>query len=117
MPSMSVLRKRGDGVDLSAVKAQSAGVSVLEATYPALWEFLHLTAWPDGGGERTPGSLLLFFQEGYVKARLVDNDRDEVAFWSGYDAAETLFRVEHDLVSGGGDWRRQKPMPGRGRKN
>lgn len=109
----NVLKKRPEGVNLTTVRDASAPVSTMELTYPALWEFLHLTQWPDGGGERSPGSLLLFFQDGYLKCRLVDNDADEVAFWSGVDAADVLFKVEHDLASGGGDWRKQRPFPGK----
>lgn len=110
------LAKRGDGVNLRDVSEAGLAGGPLQAEYPALYEFLTLEVWPEGGGERMPGSLLVFSQDGLLKARLVDNDRDEVAFWSAQGLHQLLQRVDRDLREGHGDWRRQRPMQARGKK-
>jgi hypothetical protein len=85
--------------------------------FPAIWEFLTLTVWPDDGKERETGSLLVFGQDGLMKARLVDPNTDEVAFWAADGVEELLLRVEEDLVAGRGDWRKQRPYnPPSGRR-
>lgn len=107
-----MLRKREQGVDLAELNAVCAGETVLAREYPTLLDFLLMTSWPEEGGARKTGSILLFCQDGYVKCRLVDNDQDLVAFWSGSTVASLLRAVETDLEAGSGDWRAQKPFTG-----
>lgn len=109
------LRKREEGINVGDVKRQAGEFCPLAQIWPAVAEFLSLTAWPEGGGERTPGKLMLFFQDSYHKVMLVDLDADEVAFWSGTSVAEVLDRVEADLIAGRGDWRKQKAPTRRGK--
>lgn len=104
------LRKRTDGVDLGELCRESDKESMFGRAYPNLLDFLSLTEWPEEGGPRKTGSILIFVQDGYVKVRLVDNDQDLVAFWAGQSLADALRTVETDLGLGAGDWRLQKPF-------
>lgn len=114
---MSLKRRQAAGAAPRGAALPADGFRLL---YPGLWEFLRVTAWPDGSPRET-GSLLLFDDQGVPKARLVDRDLDEVLFVAGDSVEGLLATLERVLTEGGGDWRRQKPFPqagggGAGRK-
>lgn len=72
--------------------------------YPALYEFLTLTAWEDGT-TRQSGSLTLFVDLGAWKACLNDKDASRVAFISGSSLDGVMQAAEAALVLSTLDWR------------
>lgn len=108
-----MLMRRDGGTEDRDYSEGNEGDCPFEASYPATFQFLTLAAWPDGGGERTPGTLSFFHQDGYIKARLVDVDADEVCFVSAMGLPTLLARVEAVLRDGTGEWRKQRPWQGK----
>jgi len=76
---------------------------------PSLWEFLVEDKWDDGK-KRTPGTLLIFTEDGWFKGMLNDKDLSRIAF----DSSETLLGLLQDLDLGLRDshldWRKSKPF-------
>lgn len=86
----------------------SAAVPAEELTrWPALLEFLTATAWPDGEARQT-GSLLVFVDEGTLKACLNDRSQGSVAFVTGRGLADLCDVAEASLQTDSLDWRRSK---------
>lgn len=107
-----VLKRRTEQPAEGAAGAGREGADEFAAAFPALWEFLVLEVWPGSAERRQAGTLLLFLQDGKVKARLVDHDRDEVAFFAYGSVWEALQGCDRALAEGSGDWRRQKAWKG-----
>jgi len=74
------------------------------AKCPLLSGWLTETSWEDGA-TRTPGSLILFAQDGRWKAMLSDKDNDYIAFVCANDFAGLLGALEKGLEKGDLDWR------------
>lgn len=105
---VSVLRVRStrkgageDGSDLNALPE-----SLLKA-YPGVLEFLGATRYPDGG-ERVPGSLSFFIDEGQLKACLNDKDQECSAYVTGDAFKAILDTLEKKLQADSLDWRSWK---------
>jgi len=78
------------------------------AACPSLTEFLALGVWPEDGGERTTGTVLLFCDGGSLKVMLNDRDQSEVAFLTVGPGESLLKALEKALSSEGTDWRQSK---------
>lgn len=76
--------------------------------YPEIWDFLVATSYDDGG-ERVPGSLVLFRDGPHVKGCLSDKDAELVAFVSGQSMEALLVAMEEGLAEDSLDWRAQRP--------
>lgn len=74
------------------------------AKAPLLTGWLTETSWEDGEA-RTPGSLILFAQDGRWKAMLSDKDNDYIAFVSANDFLGVITALEKGLEKGDLDWR------------
>lgn len=61
-----------------------------------------------GGQQRVTGTLLLFVDDGALKAMLNDRDSGYIAFLSSHTAKTLLEAVEEGLRDGGLDWRESK---------
>lgn len=83
------------------------------AKYPTLEQWLSETAWDDGTA-RTPGSFLVFAQDGKWKAMITDKDGDQIAFVTADDFEGLLGALEKGLTGRSLDWR--PPRGGTGRK-
>lgn len=81
---------------------------------PTTHEFLCLERWPDGSSRRT-GTLLLFVDQGMLKACVTDRDGGLVAFVSGNTLPGLLDALERGLSADTLDWRLMRQQ-GRGRK-
>jgi hypothetical protein len=75
--------------------------------YPALAEYLGLTAWEDGTA-REPCSLLLFKGDGRLKGMLRDREAGQVAFLTAGNLFELLEAFEAALVRSELDWRKDR---------
>lgn len=77
---------------------------VFEKNHPALAEYLTLGEWEPGVVRQT-SSLLIFCDEGVVKAMLNDRDGARIAFVAAGGITEVLKAVERGLVGSTLDWR------------
>lgn len=82
--------------------------------YPALWEYLTLSAWEDGS-PRALSTLIVFQEDGAWKVCL--NDRAEGrSLWRSADTLAGLWEaLEVALAGNAADWRRS-PTTGRRKK-
>lgn len=78
--------------------------------HPALWEHLTLGLWDDGSVRET-STVLVFLQDGVLKACLRDRNRPAVGFVAGVSWEGLFESLEAALVSGKLDWRPDRPMP------
>lgn len=103
---MGLARTVGPQVQGKVAKGTPAAPSLggAFAKLPLLSGWLTETAWEDGEG-RTPGSLILFAQDGRWKAMLSDKDNDYIAFVCANDFAGLLGALEKGLEKGDLDWR------------
>ncbi len=101
-------RNRGSGA-AGAPGAVPEDSSFLKA-YPALWEFVSLTAWEDGAPRKT-GSLLFFLDDGRWKCCLSDKENSLVSFVSGESFQDLLRTIDKGIQADKLDWRKQRPFP------
>lgn len=78
--------------------------SSFEKKYPVLAEFMQRRLW-DKDKLRTPGSLVIFCEEGLFKVCLNDKDSCSVAFVSKKSFQEALEAAERGLKEDKLDWR------------
>lgn len=109
---MMALQRRPSGVGRPVRPMGADPDDGFRQSFPHLWEFVTLEAWPDGGEDRVPGSFLVFLQDGMVKVMLADKDAQEVCFVTAGSVWEALLRAESVLMSGEGDWRPDRQRKG-----
>ena len=80
--------------------------------YPALVEYMTLDKWEDGK-PRATASLLLFMDQGRVKARFSDRALSRTLWLSAESLRVLLECLEADLEEGTGDWRQEKQWHGK----
>lgn len=74
---------------------------------PHVGEFLTSVTWDDGT-PRVPGSIIVFAEDGRVKACLNDKDACAVAFVTGGSLPDLVRVIEEQLEGGLLDWRGSK---------
>lgn len=74
------------------------------AAYPSLWEMISSSSWPDGS-RRVPSTLLMFVDDGTVKACLNDRDQGLTAWASGCGFHACLDALERGLTEDRLEWR------------
>lgn len=72
--------------------------------FPLLWQHLTQDVWEDGS-KRQCSSLLIFAQEGVLKAMLRDYEAGQVLWTAGSGFNGLLHAVEGQLESPDADWR------------
>jgi hypothetical protein len=106
-------RKRGS----SGAPFVGSGICTTDSLgiqFPALLEELTLTEWgPDE--PRTTSTLLLFGEEGLLKACLHDRDSGKQAFVTGVSLSAVLASVEQGLRMEDLDWRNKRTGLGKKR--
>lgn len=94
--------------DNSTTPPTSAGEDRgLAAECPALHEYMTLTTLPDGQ-QRRPSTLLLFFEDGAVKACLSERDAGMSLWGTGDSVADVLAVLDALLRSEKPPWRKNK---------
>jgi hypothetical protein len=108
--AMGLLKKGDKQVGGVKLKAEAADDPLVLA-HPVLWDFL--TSYEYLGGEaRHPGSLLIFEQDGVLKAMLRDRD-DGTCLWVAARGLSALLAVlEASLCDPAADWRLDRKGPG-----
>lgn len=105
------LQRRQSVVESGAPVPKDPSRDAFAKRWPSVWEFVTSEWWIPGQESRVPGSLLLFLQDGLVKVRLKDNERQEVLFLTGQGIEEVLRLAEEALATGKGEWRPDKWDP------
>lgn len=72
--------------------------------YPSLWLFLSCPHYEDLETRQT-GTLLIFVEQGRIKACLSDRECQEVAFVTAGNPDELFVRLEEGLKGNDLDWR------------
>lgn len=106
-----MLKKRTGGVSGGA-PVNPLFVNEELAGYDSLAEFLLQTEWPEGGGVRTTGTVLIFMDSGGLKAMLNDRDQSLVAFVTIEPSEGILQALTHAVESTTTDWRAAKRFGG-----
>lgn len=89
------------------------GTDPFSVEYPALVAFIRDTTF-EGGARRTPGSLVLFVQDGAFTVCLTEKGSPElVAFQAGRSPTEVLEAAEEGLRAGTLPWRSPRRSGGR----
>jgi hypothetical protein len=108
--AMTMLRKREErkvlGEETTGLRDPEWSVN-----YPSLWEQLTATRYPDGSA-REPGSLLLFVQDGQIKAMLRDKDQGLCLWATAKGASQVLSLLETMVSDEDTDWREDRQAPG-----
>jgi hypothetical protein len=76
-----------------------------------LWDFLASPVWPGTVDPREGGTVLLFFQDGKLKAMLNDKAQGQLAFLVLDVADDLLVQVDVALASPDTDWRKSRASP------
>lgn len=98
------LHKPGKNGSSGRLSKMSTAAGTWLQPFPSLWEFLTCSTWPDGEF-RSTGSLLIFSDNGFLKACLTDKNGPRKAFVSGPDPDSLLLAVEEGLELDTLDWR------------
>lgn len=78
------------------------------ASWPSLAWHLEACRWGDGKGEREPGAISIFPQDGLVKAALRERNVGQVTFLSGKSVDDLLCRLEKALAEHTVHWREDR---------
>lgn len=79
----------------------------LEKEHPNLWAYLYQDKYDDGTIRRT-ATLLVFLDEGFVKACLNDRENNRSFFKASGSLNGVLAELEEALETGTADWRAKK---------
>lgn len=103
--SIMLMKKRQASPDRGEVKTTLEQVDPwLLKKWPAVAEFLTLSQWEDGTA-RQRGSLIIFLEDGFLKACLSDRDADLVCFVSSATLQGLLDKADKALQDDNADWR------------
>lgn len=108
---MGFLKRRVEEKRAPEERSMVGDASGLMADCPALWEFLTMDKWDDGG-TRVTGTLLLFADDGKLKAALRDRDGGWVTFASASDLETLLLTLDEGIQREALEWRKERPMGG-----
>jgi hypothetical protein len=100
---MSVLKKR-DSRPTAGSAGEGIGSCSVGSMIPGLMEMLTSVSWPDGS-RRVASTLLLFSDEGFIKACLNDRDQGLTAWSSGVSLTACLLALEQGLANDSLAWR------------
>jgi hypothetical protein len=104
---------RGDVETDPSRVSLSKGIEELAKDCPALYEYLTLNRFPDGG-ERQVATLVLFIEEGRWKGCLSDRETDRTLWKVGDTLGDLLLSMDQEIQEGSAGWRRSsrpKAMP------
>jgi hypothetical protein len=96
---------RGRAPEDGAVVGGGGPDSLGRDDLPAVMEYLFLDHWEDGASRET-STLLVFVEDGRVKACLNDRQEERSLWVSSTSFLGALAALEDALRSGGADWRR-----------
>jgi len=79
--------------------------------FPTLWDHLTQTTWDDGTPRET-SSLLLFVQDGMLKAMLRDREAGQCLWTAGVSVATVMFQLDTALSDPNAEWKADKAPGG-----
>lgn len=101
---MASFVKRAQEAREQARTTEGAQDAAFRSRFPALWEWLSVDAYDDGGARET-ATLLIFFDEGAFKCCLNDRDQGRSLWATGGSFDGAMQALEAFLATGEGDWR------------
>jgi len=111
---MSLLRK-ADQRRVGGAGGSLVEPDALSAAYPVLWSHLTQTAWEDGQVRET-SNLLVFCQDGMLKAMLRDREHG-LCFWTAAGSLSGLLAaLEAGLSDPQAEWRVDRQKEGQAAK-
>lgn len=111
---MSLL-KRGDQRRVGGASGSLIEPDDFSARYPVLWSHLTQVAWEDGQARET-SNLLVFCQDGMLKAMLRDREHG-LCFWTAAGSLGRLFEaLEAGLCDPQAEWRVDRQREGQAAK-
>lgn len=100
--------QRLDGVEDGRREVQLPPDQQFAKGYPAVWEYLVVSTWPDGK-PRERASLLVVVEDGVWKGCINDREHGRSLWRSGETLPKLLEALDEGLRRGAADWRRAKP--------
>lgn len=80
----------------------------VEKECPTLWEHLTATTWPEDGSPRETSSLLVFVQDGTLKAMVRDKNHNACLWVAAQSLTSLLCVLEQQLSDPAADWREDR---------
>lgn len=105
-------RVRVDGTPSKLDDAETKGL------FPTLWDYMTQDRWDDGSPRET-ASLLIFTQDGMLKAMLRDRENGQCLWTAGVSVATVMFQLDAALNDPNADWkadRAERPVPAKNPK-
>jgi len=99
----SILKRRASRKKADA-RGQAAVDDALAKKYPALAEFLLCETWGKGEARQT-GTIMVFAEDGSLKAWVHDRDQGQATFISAVGWDELLQTVDQGLAADDLEWR------------
>lgn len=97
------------GTENGVEEVQLPADAAFTKSYPAVWEYLVVSVWPDGKA-RERASLLMVVEDGMWKGCVNDREHGRSLWRSGETLLALLASLDEGLRKGAGDWRRAKPQ-------
>jgi hypothetical protein len=106
-----MLRRPNNGDKERGNLATPSSAGTWGTSLPTLWEFLASQAYEDGTG-RVTGTVMVFVEQGRVKAWVHDRDNERQAFITGQSPDDLLAVLNDSLEADDLDWRPTGRKPG-----
>lgn len=87
-----------------------------KSLFPTLWDYMTQDRWDDGTPRET-SSLLIFAQDGMLKAMLRDRENGQCLWTAGVSVATVMFQLDTALNDPNADWKADKAVPSTQAKN
>lgn len=112
--SMAFVRRPSES-DNARAAGDGSGDPDFAGQYPALYEYLSLSEFPEGGRRET-ATLMVLMEDGLYKACLNDRANDRSAWVSGDTFDRVLIRLEAILATDTAEWRKRTGKPPQGQQ-
>jgi len=110
-----VLPRKAAVADGSPSSTSNALVAGQWQQFPALWEFLTASVFPDGGSRKT-GRLSVSFESGAMRLSLTDDETGQYASLSGRNMDDLFLSMEIALADGTLTWKASKYTSSKSRR-
>lgn len=105
------LRERLSGEGRTSTATNAPEDAAFQKKFPALWSFLVQTQWEDGTSRET-GTVLIFVEDGVLKACASNRDSGHVAFVASQTVADLWGKLEKGIDGDSLDWRLSRAAKG-----
>jgi len=107
-----VLPRKSATADSCQLSTSNALVAGQWGQFPALWEFLTASVYPDGVSRKT-GRLSVSFESGLIRLSLTDDETGQYASLNGRNLDDLFLNVELGLSENTLSWKASRYTSGR----